>query len=366
MSTKKFVNITFLAILIGLTNTAFGQNRPTPEPPPDIDLPTRVPTPAEPPTIEELPVEIVEDPILEETIEVEPEVVDIEPDIEELPAPTADESDEVEFVSGTETNSSTRWPIKREIPTGLVVLAFDEVTIDETLGFIAQTTGKVVIPVSASSLRAKKITLRNDEPVDRGVALDLLFQAFRLNQIGVIERDDIIIIGPLDTMLTDIGDIPVLGESDDVMNRQDRGTLVIKVFAVEITEASVIGDRINEMFPDYGLLTVYPDSNQIVLLGDIGLCQQVQQLINQLDRIWRSGRLKTFRLKYADASEISTNILDLFEETATGTTTNRAQGGNRARATTTSAGRSSRTSINCQHATKFCHSSSRTRCDGRN
>jgi general secretion pathway protein D len=137
-----------------------------------------------------------------------------------------------------------------------------------------------------------------------------------LNQVGVIERDDIIIIGPLDSMLSDIGDIPVLGVDDDVMNRQDRGTLVIKVFSVERTEAQVIGDRINETFPDYGSLTVYPDSNQLVLLGDVGLCQQIQDLINQLDRIWRSGKLKTFRLKYADASEIADNILDLFEESS--------------------------------------------------
>ena len=166
----------------------------------------------------------------------------------------------------------------------------------------------------------KKITLRNDTPVNRAVALDLLFQAFRLNQIGVIERDDIIIIGPLDAMLSDLGDIPVLGVNDDVMPRQDRGTLVIKVFAIERAEAEVIGDQITEMFPDYGSLGIYPESNQLVLLGDIGLCQQIQQLINQLDKIWRSGKLRTFRLKHADASEISSNILDLFEESGTAST----------------------------------------------
>ena len=243
-------------------------------------------------------------------------------------------SGDVILVTGSQPLETLRWPLQREIEGGLVILAFDDVSIDETLGFIAQTTGKVVIPVSASALRAKKITLRNDEPIDRGMALDLLFQAFRLNQVGVIERDDIIIIGPLDSMLSDIGDIPVLGVDENVMNRQDRGTLVIKVYSIDRTEAAVIGDRINEMFPDYGLLTVYPVSNQIVLLGDIGLCQQVQLLIDQLDRIWRSGKLKTFRLKYADASEISSNILDLFEESGTTTTRTQANRNTRGRTTT--------------------------------
>jgi len=296
----------------------------------------------------EIPDETVELEVIEVEI-IEPEVVEVVEIIEVVPE-SATETSEVEVLTGPIAAKMTRWPLKVDIPAGLVILAFNEVPIEDTLGFIAQTTGKVVIPVSATSLRAKKITLRNNEPVDRTVALDLLFQAFRLNQIGVIERDDMIIIGPLDAMLSDIGDIPVLGVNDDVMNRQDRGTLVIKVFSIERTEAAVIGDRINELFPDYGSLTVYPVSNQIVLLGDIGLCQRIQDLINQLDRVWRSGEVKTFRLKYADASEISTNILDLFEESGSSTVnTNRNQNrGNSAANTSNSEKVELRLTVNMQ------------------
>ena len=299
-------HLTALALTIGLVATSFAQTRPTPET-------------AEPLIIPETN-EILD---VSESVEIaaaDPFEVVGEENPSESQTSEDDEtvsSDDVEVVTGSDASSLVRWPTNREIPAGLVVLAFDEVSIDETLGFIAQTTGKVVIPVSASALRAKKITLRNDTPVNRSIALDLLFQAFRLNQIGVIERDDIIIIGPLDAMLSDIGDIPVLGVNDDVMNRQDRGTLVIKVYAIERAEAEVIGNQITEMFPDYGSLGIYPESNQLVLLGDIGLCQQIQELINQLDKIWRSGKLRTFRLKHADASEISSNILDLFEESST-------------------------------------------------
>ena len=297
--------LTALAVTIGLVATSFAQTRPTPETAEPLIIPETEEILDVADSVKVAAVDPVE--IVAQESPSEGEVT-----IDEETAPT----DGVEVVTGSDTSSLIRWPTNREIPSGLVVLAFDEVSIDETLGFIAQTTGKVVIPVSASALRAKKITLRNDTPVNRSVALDLLFQAFRLNQIGVIERDDIIIIGPLDAMLSDIGDIPVLGVNDDVMNRQDRGTLVIKVYAIERAEAEVIGNQITEMFPDYGSLGIYPESNQLVLLGDIGLCQQIQELINQLDKIWRSGKLRTFRLKHADASEISSNILDLFEESS--------------------------------------------------
>ena len=325
MNFKTVSHFNLAVILVAVcSNLVLGQDRPSPESAPIIDLPEPVEE-----VIEEITL-IEEEPASDIAIDENSESEEFEPTL-----------DEVMVVSGTEETKTVRWPLQRPIQGGLVILAFDDVSIEETLGFIAQTTGKVVIPVNASSLRAKKITLRNDEPIDRGMALDLLFQAFRLNQVGVIERDDIIIIGPLDSMLSDIGDIPVLGVEDDVMNRQDRGTLVIKVFSVERTEAQVIGDRINETFPDYGSLTVYPDSNQLVLLGDVGLCQQIQDLINQLDRIWRSGKLKTFRLKYADASEIADNVLDLFEESsstsASRTTGNRT---NQRRTTTTTGGES--------------------------
>jgi type II secretory pathway component GspD/PulD (secretin) len=293
VSFNKVLHFNLAIILLALSAEAIAQERPAPEAAPIIDY------------------------------------SDSDQESDEASTEGTGDSTEVEtdtvIITGDES-PLTRSPLRREIPGGSVILAFDDVSIDETLGFIAQTTGKVVIPVNASSLRAKKITLRNDEPIDRGMALDLLFQAFRLNQVGVIEREDMIIIGPLDSMLSDIGDIPVLGVDDDVMVRQDRGTIVIKVFTVERTEAQVIGDRINELFPDYGSLTVYPDSNQLVLLGDIGLCQQIQDLILQLDRIWRSGKLKTFRLKYADASEISNNILDLFEESGTSSSQARTSG----------------------------------------
>ncbi|MDP7005367.1 MAG: secretin N-terminal domain-containing protein [Phycisphaerales bacterium] len=313
MSIKTVLQL-ILTFIIAVSASAIAQDRPVPEPAPTIDLPDP---------------EVQEEVLVEE--EVSSESNDSQEDIDTQELDIADTVD-VEVVTGT--SDTIRWPLQREIKGGLVILSFDDVTIEETLGFIAQTTGKVVIPVNAAALKSKKITLHNDEPVDRGIALDLLFQAFRLNDVGVIERNDIIIIGTLQDMLDDIGDIPVIGVDEDVMNRQDRGTLVIKVYSVEKTEANVIGDNISEMFPDYGSLTVYPESNQIVLLGDIGLCQQVQQLINQLDRIWRSGKLKTFRLKYADASEISSNILDLFEESGSTSTVRSNQNRNQRSRTT--------------------------------
>ena len=324
-----------LAIVVAalLLPTAFAQDRPLPEPAPTV-LPTAPPETPESPEQPPAPDVPIAEPVVEtpdtDIIDV-PVAVDVPPaDLEPAPSPDPAAVAVVEsmvILPSEGSDDTVHWPNRREVPEGDVILAFDDVSVEETLDFIAATTGKVIIPVNLTALRTKKITLHNDSPVDRSIALDMLFTAFRLNDVGVIERPDIIIIGLLDQTLNDIGDIPVLGVDDDVMPRSDRGTLVIKVFEVERTEAAVIGDRISEMFPDYGLLTVDPISNQIVILGDIGLCQQVQQLIDQLDRVWQSGRLKTFRLRYADASEIADNIYDLFQDDGT----QRATGSTQAR-----------------------------------
>jgi type II secretory pathway component GspD/PulD (secretin) len=205
---------------------------------------------------------------------------------------------------------------RRPAPEGKVILAFDNVPVEETIPFVVETTGKVVMPVKLNTLRAQTITLINDNPIPRSQALDLLFAAFRLNDIGVVEREDRIIIGSITDIVSTGIEMPVLGPDDDVMYRQDLGNFVVKVFRLERATAEAIGEQLEEKLPDYASLTVDTNSNQIVVTGDIGLLQHLQRLINELDKTFIKVKTKTYRLKYADASEIADNILELFEEDA--------------------------------------------------
>ena len=208
-----------------------------------------------------------------------------------------------------------------------VVLAFDNVSIEDTIPFIVQTTGKVVMPVNLTTLRAKKVTLINDEPIDRMRALDLLIEAFRLNDVGVAEHEDRIIIA----MLSEMPDkpTPVFGPDDDLMGRTDRGTIITKIFSVKNTDAESLAEQLRDPMPDYASISVDVNSNQILVLGDVGLCQRLGRLIAELDRNYVQVKTQTFRLAHADANEIAQNILELFEDTGTtraGTTTAQRSG----------------------------------------
>ena len=70
-----------------------------------------------------------------------------------------------------------------------------------------------------------------------------------------------------------------------------------------------------------------------MVLGDVGLCQQVESIVADLDKQWLQPIIKTFRLQYADAAEIETNILQLFEQSggSSASRTNNTNRGNQQR-----------------------------------
>ncbi|MCP3905960.1 MAG: hypothetical protein GY715_20235 [Planctomycetes bacterium] len=218
----------------------------------------------------------------------------------------------------------SRWGIesRRKLQNGSdtqVKLGFREEPIgDKIFAFMAEATGKVVMPVNLVAIKNKKITLLNDEWIDRTEALDLLIQAFRHNGVGVIEKDDVIIVGNIEEIILS-RQLPVLTADDDVMYRKDKGSLVIKLFRVKNVKAEEIGELLRENMPSYADLKVDPNSNQIVVMGDIALCQHLQPLIEELDHSYIEPETRTFRLAYADATDVSENITELFDASASGT-----------------------------------------------
>lgn len=206
-----------------------------------------------------------------------------------------------------------------------------EVTVEELIPFIVSATGKVVLPVNLQQLAPKKITVHSLTPIAKSKAIDLVFAAFRENDIGVIEKDQVIIIDLMDNIMRR-GVPTVLSARDNVMRRTDLATVVVKIFKLEEAEAEAASEALNENKPDHATITIDTNSNQIVVKGTIEYCQHVQQLIDALDHNWIKEKRRTYKLAYADASDVATNILDLFEDTSTTsgrTNVNRRQPGGR-------------------------------------
>jgi general secretion pathway protein D len=93
------------------------------------------------------------------------------------------------------------------------------------------------------------------------------------------------------------------------------GTIVEKVYALKHLTAKNVGEMLKDVVPDFAKRSVDEESNQIAVIGNVGLLQRLERLLNALDRP-AAGALQTqtFALKYSDAETIKTNIDELFGE----------------------------------------------------
>ena len=208
-----------------------------------------------------------------------------------------------------------------------VKLSFKETKIEDTIPFIVETTGKAVM-TRLQQVRNTTITLVMDREVSRQDALDLLFQAFRLAGLGVVETDKVVMIDLL-TEVSKLQPVTVLGPEVNVYEQPEDGNICIKIFKIKHTKAQNVYDRLQDNVPDYAQVSLDGNSNQIIMEGDIGLAKRFQRLIDLLDvPAYLDVQTRTFRLEYADATQISSIIQELFApRTVGGAAAGGAQGG---------------------------------------
>jgi type II secretion system protein D len=194
-------------------------------------------------------------------------------------------------------------------------LAFKQASVEEIIPFIVSATGKVVMP--QQDVLTRKITVLNDRPIPREQALDLVLQALQQNGIAVVETETTITLRDIGEVVRQ--DVPVIPPEVSVLNRRDLGAIVQKVFKLKHNTAKNVGEIVKDAVPDYAKLIIDEESNQVAVMGPVALLQRMERLIGSLDRP-PSGALQTetFRLRFADAESIKTNIEDLFGSGAAG------------------------------------------------
>lgn len=186
----------------------------------------------------------------------------------------------------------------------------NQAKVKDFVKFIAEVTGKSVIP-RLGTAGETSITIVSDREVTEKEALDLLFQAFRINNIAVVETDRYVFIDMMSEVLR-LGPHPVLGPEVDISSLNEDGQWVFKFFKIQNTKADALASRITEL-PDSVTLTPDPNSNQLQFFGDLATAKRVQRMVQLLDvPAFVDVQTKTFRLQYADASQVANLITELF------------------------------------------------------
>ncbi|CAN5813295.1 hypothetical protein BH11PLA1_BH11PLA1_16950 [soil metagenome] len=190
-----------------------------------------------------------------------------------------------------------------------IKLSFLDVPIKQLISFIAETTGKTVLP--QPEILSRTITVLSDRAISKSQALDLVFLALQQRNIAVIESESVILLR--DNIDVERGSLPVLGPNQSTLTRPDVGNLVQKVFALKYATASNVGEVIKNSLPDAKLLAIDAESNQVIVTAQIIILQRIEKLIDALDRVQAAAPVtETFKLKVAEADVIAQNIRDLY------------------------------------------------------
>ena len=220
----------------------------------------------------------------------------------------------------------------------LVNLNLNKQDVTEIIEFIVRWTGKVVM-VQEQAILSRKITVMSEKKVPKDTALEILYQAFKLNDIAVVETETMIMIDSINDV-SSLQPGVVLGPEIDIEELSDDGNIVIKVFQIQEAKAQDIYDRLDPSKPEYARLTVDANSNQIIVESDVGYAKRVARLIKILDvEPYVAVKVETFRLRYADASTVSQLIETLFASSGSSSTpqvnrtAGRSQGRNNAQRT---------------------------------
>lgn len=202
----------------------------------------------------------------------------------------------------------------RRIPSGeTTTLAFRNVTVDQLVPFIVESTGKVVVP--RPDILSRRITILNDAPIPQREALDLVFLALQQEGIAVVETRELVILRDIAEIVRQ--DVPVIGPEESVLDRRDLGVMAEKVFALSNTTAEEVAKLVKDGLPDYAKVGFDKSSNTVVVLGNIGMLQRVERLVRSIDQPSAASLMtETFKLRFADATQVSQNIRDLYEDTS--------------------------------------------------
>ncbi|HYE02432.1 MAG TPA: secretin N-terminal domain-containing protein, partial [Phycisphaerales bacterium] len=188
-------------------------------------------------------------------------------------------------------------------------LAFKNTPVEQVVPFIVEATGKVVMP--QQDILTRRITVLNDQPLPRQRALDLVFLALQQAGIGVVQTEDLIILRDIAEITRQ--DVPVIGPTESMLRRTDLGTVVEKVFALRHASAENVGKIIKDSLPEFAKYYVDTDSNQVVVMGNVALLQRLEHVVEALDRPSSAALgTETYRLRYADATQVADNIRELF------------------------------------------------------
>jgi general secretion pathway protein D len=196
-----------------------------------------------------------------------------------------------------------------------IVFNFHGAPLQLVLETMSDAAGFIINNQVEDSLRGK-VEIWSKKPVTPDEAVELLDSALRKNKYAVSRNDRILTIFSLSSAKTssEVG-VKTVRNWKEVEPTDDIGTYVIPVSYISATQLKA---NLMVFLPLETELTVNESANSLVMVAPARDVRRALKIINALDTSTATGQIRVFRLRFADAKQLATEVMTLFSQNPQG------------------------------------------------
>ena len=189
-----------------------------------------------------------------------------------------------------------------------MTLNLKNMPIEQLLKFLSDTTGKAVIPQKGLSAQ---ISVSSPTPVTKRRALDLIFDALRLEGIFVIETDDRLQIVKADAIKNlSVRTVP---DEVDIQTLPNSFELIQKIYKLKNISAENIKVHLSKFIPESSI-TLDSESNTLILTDQLVRLKSYDTIVKSLDAFDTSDTVvEIFKLEHAGAQELAQLLVNVLK-----------------------------------------------------
>lgn len=199
-----------------------------------------------------------------------------------------------------------------------IVLNFENADIQTVIKAISKLSGKnfVIDP------RVKgTVNIVSDQPVSKAESYKVLEAALRMQGFATVEADGVIKVLP-ET------DAKTYGMRTDGMGKNPGDQLITRVFSIDNGSATQLANTLRPMISPNNSISVYPNSNSIVVTDYASNMTRIAKIINDL-RVTKANDVPpaVIKLKYATAADVAQTLQSYLGQATGGSGGGGAAGG---------------------------------------
>jgi general secretion pathway protein D len=200
-------------------------------------------------------------------------------------------------------------------PSGNIRLNFQGASLNDVLNYLSEAAGFVIVtdaPVTGT------VNVTSRQPVNADEAVDILNTVLISKGYAAIRNGRILKI--VNKNVAAKSTIP-LRVGTDIRQIPPKDEIVTQILPVRYVDAAKLIDNLRPLISDSAQVSANDSSNAIIMVDTQANIRRIAEIINALDTsVAGVSSIRIFPLKFADATQLTTVITQLFSATQQGAT----------------------------------------------